>query len=1164
MTDVLKDLDERAKQYSEQNSKSNELWSGPQSGEQPTYFPVAYLPNKGKPLNLEQIEINPESLRKLDLDDVKNPNIHYGKESGKIAAHTILEVGGGLWELGAMILNGVGDVTGLDRYALFDYSHDENPFSKMQESETLQTDHEWSRAAARMGAFVGMFVGVGKFTAATKWGQTALQTRWGQMGMGAFDGAVTDFMLTKVTDENISNIFKGTAFENIITNYLSTNESDSIFEKKMKAVQEGMLLGAAMDATIYLVKATRRYRIRKKYENQVAQGKIPTNKNGDIINADGDVIVPKEVSVGRDFDPTKFMKNLQSAEDVDLFLGNSAEWLLKWGHNVKKVKTHKEAAEEARKVNENMPDAINDFLKREQTDALNETETEQAWQIMDYLRAEIYRLGLQRGRMVNGVYVADDLGEATADVQDEINTLLKTYYAFASKFAGWRATSGRALAMNKRTDTANNLIDVPREMSAGEAAKLIEDNDILTKGLKEFMEDPALNTGKEIVPESVFNRITKTGTDLATMNILTGAGTHLVNAGMNFSINVWGGVETTFAAAISAPWRLHRLARGDNSLDGLTTFTDAGYEWMGMYAGIVKGWKNLRFYISGEHDKIPDIFLQTSKDEGKAHNRYVTGAGLAKTVRAMKGESPFLKYTLNPIADGLLYVGNSELASFIAKVAEGMTYWPMHALRASDTVFKSMAYEQALWRMASQEHRKLKQMAAGGDPVVVRSIEDLIENPTAAMHEYAGRFAEKQTMTQAQQPMSAPQILASAIDNNAPIFRLVLPFINTPANIMTYTLNRFAPTAVLGQLRWGKIAPANLRQEMLEEWENNPSQVLGRITAASTLMGSMFFLSESLQIHGDGENMTDNQKRAFRDAGGVPRSVKINDTFYRIDNLEPLGSFILFAANMRESWTKVQTAHEQYPSVMSEFMHELGDLTVGSLIAMQHFLKGGPWLKDVNDFIGAMIDGDEKALTRLVQDQMGKAVPTGWAKLQQTEFKQPWDQANTLLEEIMFKFYKRLGALPVKTAYDVYGRPRENNPMSIISPIGTSKYKATPVETYMIEKLDMSVSRAPKKIGGYKLDFDQRQNWLRLRGAPPIEIDGIPMPPLLDRLNQLYEMTDPVSGKPLKESNPIRVQNIFQQEVARYNTIATQLLRAKYQDLDDEIKRIEKIKQGVE
>ncbi len=378
--------------------------------------------------------------------------------------------------------------------------------------------------------------------------------------------------------------------------------------------------------------------------------------------------------------------------------------------------------------------------------------------------------------------------------------------------------------------------------------------------------------------------------------LLSSPKTHAVNILSNSLTSLYAIPERYMAAGISKAFYNGEIQAGEASAQAF---------------GLVKGIRDgIRLVYMGNkaeaQEGIGDVFDAFAKVEGTQQNAFSSDS---------LGLSP----------DGGLGYG----IDMLAKVVNA----PGSALNAEDKFFKTIAYRMEL---QAQAYRAAASEGLDGKEAAER-IQDILANPPDNLKAEALDVAHYQTFTNALSP-SARQALGG-IQKNAligPVFRLVVPFIKTPTNILKYTFAR-TPLAYASSAIRADIAAGGARA----------AQAHARVALGSMIMLSVMDMASEGAITGAGPlaadmAKTDNLRRSNRAAGAPPPySVRVGDRWYAYNRLDPIGMLMGMGADMAETFASAEEAD-------SEMLAGAGILSIAQNLASKSYLSG------VFDFLGAM------------------------------------------------------------------------------------------------------------------------------------------------------------------------------------------------------------------
>lgn len=470
---------------------------------------------------------------------------------------------------------------------------------------------------------------------------------------------------------------------------------------------------------------------------------------------------------------------------------------------------------------------------------------------------------------------------------------MAVHYALQSEIIAARTETARALqawsipvgASKARSQAITDLI--AQQGGAG-------DLQALAKAVASVGDNPtAINT---MARELGRGRFGKALYQVWINGLLSGPKTHMVNITSNAMNALYAIPERYMAAGISKAF-----------YDGEIKSGEATAQAFGLVKGIRDGF---RLVVMGNKADgaagVGDVFDAFAKVEGTTQNAISADA-----------------LGLDPA--GSLGYGIDMMGKIINA--------PGSALNAEDKFFKTISYRMELnalaYRQAASEGLEGKEAAA--------RIYDILQNPPDTLKADAVDMAHYQTFTA---PLSggARQALGGIAKTPyiGPVFRMVVPFVKTPTNILKYTFAR-TPLAYASSAIRADISAGGARA----------AQAHARVALGSMIMLTVMDMVAEGTFTGGGPlaaDMKDTQSlRSTRRAVGAPPpySVKVGDRYYAYNRLDPLGMMIGMAADMSESFASADEAD-------SEMLAGAGILAIAQNLASKSYLSG------VFDFLGAM------------------------------------------------------------------------------------------------------------------------------------------------------------------------------------------------------------------
>lgn len=322
--------------------------------------------------------------------------------------------------------------------------------------------------------------------------------------------------------------------------------------------------------------------------------------------------------------------------------------------------------------------------------------------------------------------------------------------------------------------------------------------------------------------------------------LLSGPKTHLVNAMSNAAVAVYSIPERFVAEGFSNAFGNGDVVRGE-----------AAAMAYGMVEGIRDG---VRLMVLGPKAEgladLGTLWEQFGKTE--MHIQPISGAA----------------FNLDP--NTLMYKG-LDLMGKIVSVPGG-------ALERADLFFKSVNYRMELHALAFRE----ASLSGAEGKEFAEKMADIMRNPPTHLHEQANKMALVNTFTNQLGPLGQS---GQRFISNTPV-RWAIPFVRAPTQIMKYGFDR-TPLALASSSVRADLAAGGARA----------AQAQARIALGTILMLTFGGLAVDGHISGGGP-LDPKQRQAWELEGWQPYSVKIGDTWFAYDRLDPLGMMIGVSADL--------------------------------------------------------------------------------------------------------------------------------------------------------------------------------------------------------------------------------------------------------------------------
>lgn len=381
---------------------------------------------------------------------------------------------------------------------------------------------------------------------------------------------------------------------------------------------------------------------------------------------------------------------------------------------------------------------------------------------------------------------------------------------------------------------------------------------------------------------------------------------------------------------------------------------------------------------------------------------------------------------------------------------------PFRLLSAEDAIFSTMnkrgeAYTLAT-RMASAE--ELNPMSREFRERIVQLVQDPPAKMAAEIEAAGDRFTFN---TPLGEKGKALQNLVRKTHTE-----WLVPFIRTPANILK-EMTRMTPLAPLVKEWRADIQAGGAARD----------KALAEIAVGTGISTVVFMHALNGNISGAGE--PDAGKRRVQEAAGwQPYSIKVGDTWYNYQRLQPLGTLIGMAADTAEVWDHMnEDEADKTPKMLA--------------VAFANAVTNQTALQGLTNIVQVLAD-PKRYGPKWIQQYAGSVVPALIA--QPTQMLDPVArEVNSIVEAIKARVPGLRGELLPKR--DIFGEAIQTKErLGAVSPV-TETTETTDKVRAEAARLGLSASDAPKKvhvgrgsgkIGDVKLEPEQRDRFAEIGG----------------------------------------------------------------------------------
>ena len=378
---------------------------------------------------------------------------------------------------------------------------------------------------------------------------------------------------------------------------------------------------------------------------------------------------------------------------------------------------------------------------------------------------------------------------------------------------------------------------------------------------------------------------------------------------------------------------------------------------------------------------------------------------------------------------------------------------PGRLLTAGDEFFKAIGYRMELY---SQAYRQTFNEGLRDEAAAKRVIE-IIENPPENIKQAAVDASRYQTFTN---QLGKTGKAVEQVRNNIPYARVVMPFVRTPVNIMSYTFER-TPLAPLSGAFREEIAAGGARRDL----------ALGKLISGSMLMAVSADLVLSGSVTGAGPT-NPKMRNIMRATGWQPYSLKIGDKYYAYNRLDPVGALLGLSADVSEIIGQTDEA-------------EASQLATAAALSVAQNMASKTYMSGVTDFFdaffGASTDPEAKnyKLDRYLQRMASSVVPSFVANIERN-LSPEMSATYGYIDRIKSRLPGYSDDLPPRR--NIFGEPivlEGGIGPDIMSPIYASTAKDDPVADEMVRQ-QVSVGMPRRQIQGIELDAKQYDRYVLL------------------------------------------------------------------------------------
>jgi hypothetical protein len=346
--------------------------------------------------------------------------------------------------------------------------------------------------------------------------------------------------------------------------------------------------------------------------------------------------------------------------------------------------------------------------------------------------------------------------------------------------------------------------------------------------------------------------------------------------------------------------------------------------------------------------------------------------------------------------------------------------------------------------------------------------------------------------------------------NNHPFFRFILPFVRTPTNILTFALER-TPLVATPLM---KQEFAILKKEFMSEDPIVKAQARGKVVTAVLVVGGLVeAISDSESSITGGGPKNEKEKKALQEAGWQPYSIKIGDTYYSYQRLDPLATPLGIVADLVQTGRDISALESKDNEKLLEHAYQ------SMIISLTRNITNKSYLTGIQNFIDALSD-PERFAAKFSRNFASSFVPNILSQMADSD-EQVLRETRGVMDAVKRKIGLR-GSLDAKRnilGEEIMTETLLASPFQAVNPIAISTKKDDPILQAMAE-LKHGFRNPISNLGGDidLLDYENESGqsaydrWLELVSQVKVRGDT-----LRQRLNRLIKSRDFKNTSPLSE-----------------------------------------------
>ncbi len=459
-----------------------------------------------------------------------------------------------------------------------------------------------------------------------------------------------------------------------------------------------------------------------------------------------------------------------------------------------------------------------------------------------------------------------------------------------------------------------------------------------------------------------------------------------------------------------------------------------------------------------------------------------------------------------------------------------------------------MMSEEGLVREASVIADKKGLKGKDKADFIIKYKDDNFNPDASSLAQYALDEAQYLTFTKELQDRTLGKGLQD-ITNKVPYLRFILPFVRTPTNILKFAAER-TPFAV---------GLKEERQRFVDDYKSgDPARIAranGKFMTGTLAAGVMIDVAYNNRdyITGGGPS-NEREKEALMATGWRPYSIKIGDTYYSYQRLDPIATILGIAADYVETGVKEERSFDE-----SDFEH----ITGAFILSLTRNFTNKSYLAGIQMWADALGDPD-RYVEKLGRNYAGSFVPNVLSQMADYD-TQAVKETRSIMDSVKRKLGLR-GSLDTKR--NVLGEEYKAEQWmgtGFINPIQLSTKKDDPILNEMAS-LNHAFRNPTPSLGGqidlleYENDKGQSAHDRRLELLKVVKLGGLTLRQSLNKLirSRAYQRLSTESEPGLPSPRISQINSLL----TKYRKAALRETLREYPELDRQYSALTRAKAG--